>query len=1615
VNQNLQAAQAIALQYLTKFAKSDNFWQDFELAFGSNFSRETALNIQNQLKNSTFTIPTISIVSQQTLGTANGAFAAENKTIYMSSYFLENSNAQQIAATLIEEIGHSIDAQINTQDSAGDEGQLFSALVRGEKITASQLAGLKAENDRAVINVGGKSLSVEKQDYSGTSANNTFAGTVGADIFSFGGVGIPLLTSLGIDTISTFEANIDKIKLHKSTFGFITSAAGTSIGSNFASVADDTLADSQTAAIVYSQATGHLFYNTNGSTVGYGTNGGFFAALSSTPVLTVNDFLIVDDKVNLTVSTPSVTEDGNTDLVYTFARTETTTALTVNFNVGGTAILATDYTATGAATFTGTTGTVTFGIGVATATVTINPTQDSLVEVNDVVALTLATGVGYAVGTPSAVSSTIVNDDTSVSLAVTPASVTEDGLSNLLYTFTRTGVITNALTVAYTIGGTATNGTDYATIGTTVTFAAGSATAVVTIDPTLEAIVEGNETVELTLAPSTVYTVLTPTAVTGTILNDDTEVSLALTATAVDENGIPNLVYTFTRTGNTANALSVNYGVAGTAILGTDYVATSTGTISFAATGGNVTFAAGATTAVVTINPTEDIIVEANETVALTLLNGTGYKSITPTAVVGTITNDDTTVTLAVSPATVTENGTQKLTYTFTRAGITTNALTVNYGISGGAVAADYTQTGGTFNGATGTGTVTFAANATTATIEVTPTQDTVVEANDTLILTLNPGSGYTFGTVSSVTGTIINDDTDVTLALSATTLSEDGVPNFEYTFTRTGVTTSALTVNYGISGTAIATDYTQTGGTFSGATGTVTFGIGATTAKVTINPTNDTTFEADETFALTLAGGTGYNAVTTGAITGTILNDDTKVSLALAPTSVTEDGGTNLVYTFTRTGILTNPLTVNYNIGGTATSATDYAQTGAGTFTGTTGNIIFGAGSATATLTIDPTSDTLVELEETVALTLTNGTGYVIDTPGAVTGTITNDDINVTLALAATSVSEDGTPNLTYTFTRTGFLTNALAVSYTIGGTATNGTDYATIPSIINFAAGAATATLTIDPTNETLVEVNETVALTLVANTGYTVGTTTAVTGTIVNDDTLVTLAVTPATVTEDGLANPVYTFTRTGILTNALTVNYGIGGTAIVGEDYVQTGAASFAGNAGTVTFAAGVATATVTINPTPDLKFELAETVDLTLAAGNGYNVGTATVVQATITDDDFAPKISIADAIIVEGINGAPTQAVVTVTLSNTSYQPVSVNYATTDVTGIAGTDYTTTSGLLTFAAGEISKTISVPILNDNLNEANEAFTITLTAPTNASLFDDRATITITDTVASSADITLAPLVENLTLTGVAAIAGTGNAGDNVFIGNAANNTLAGLGGNDTYSYDADFAQATDTINEVTAGGTDTLDFSQTSLGVNVNLGLSTIQTVNANLKLVMPVLELDNAIGGSGNDRLSGNSLNNKLDGGLGDDRIFGAAGDDSIFGGAGNDILGGGAGNDTFNYNGLLTGFTTANVFFGVDILSDFTTAQDKIALSKSTFSAITSAVGAAMGTNFIAVDDDTQVGNQDAAIVYSKSTGSLFYNQNGAVAGLGTNGGEFATLLGAPTLASADFTVVV
>ncbi|MCA2922753.1 MAG: endo-1,3-1,4-beta-glycanase ExsH, partial [Microcystis sp. M038S1] len=779
------------------------------------------------------------------------------------------------------------------------------------------------------------------------------------------------------------------------------------------------------------------------------------------------------------------------------------------------------------------------------------------------------------------------------------------------------------------------------------------------------------------------------------------------------------------------------------------------------------------TSKTITVAINGDTKVESNETffVNLSSLNANGRNvTIADNQGQGTIANDDVilpSITLAVSPSSVTEDGTSNLIYTFTRSGVTTNPLTVNYTVEG-------TATNGTDYTSIPTS-VTFAANSATATVIVDPNADTTVESDETVALTLATGTGYTVGTTTAVIGTIANDDVilpSITLAISPTSVTEDGTSNLIYTFTRSGVTTNLLTVNYSIGGTANnGTDYASI------PTG-VTFAANSATATVIVDPNADTTVESDETVALTLTAGTDYTIGTTTAVIGTITNDDTSVTLAVSPASVTEDGTSNLIYTFTRSGVTTNLLTVNYSIGGTATLNTDYTRSG------TNNTVTFAANATTATVIVDPTADTTVEPDETVALTLATGTGYTVGTPNAVTGTINNDDTNVTLAVSPASVTENGTTNLIYTFTRSGVTTNALTVNYTVGGTATFNTDYTqtgaasftSTTGTVTFTANATKATVIVDPTADTTVESNETVALTLATGTGYTVGTTTAVTGTITNDDTNVTLAVSPSSVTEDGTSNLVYTFTRSGVTTNLLTVNYSIGGTATLNTDYTRTGTNN------TVTFAANSSTATVIVDPTADTTVEPDETVILTLATGTGYTVGTTTPVTGTINNDDFS-QLSINDITVVEGKDN---NAILTVTVDNPNSQQISVNYATEPIDATSNVDYTSQTGTLIIPANTSTATISIPILNDNLNEADEAFTITLSNPVNATINPEGGIgeVIITDTWQSSLTRTLPNNVENLRLIGSNNINGTGNAGNNNITGNSGINQINGANGAD---------------------------------------------------------------------------------------------------------------------------------------------------------------------------------------------------------------------------------------
>jgi Ca2+-binding RTX toxin-like protein len=180
----------------------------------------------------------------------------------------------------------------------------------------------------------------------------------------------------------------------------------------------------------------------------------------------------------------------------------------------------------------------------------------------------------------------------------------------------------------------------------------------------------------------------------------------------------------------------------------------------------------------------------------------------------------------------------------------------------------------------------------------------------------------------------------------------------------------------------------------------------------------------------------------------------------------------------------------------------------------------------------------------------------------------------------------------------------------------------------------------------------------------------------------------------------------------------------------------------------------------------------------------------------------------------------------------------------------------------------------------------------------------------------------------------------------------------------------------------------------------------------------------DTLYGGSGNDTL-GNSVvpepgddlmygeggNDQLYGGDGNDTLIGGTGNDTLVGGAGNDRLTGNSGNDRFVYD-TNAAFTTASI--GVDVISDFIHNSDKIVLDKTTFTAISSAVGTgfSIAREFAIVGSDAAAATSSADIIYNSVNGNLFYNPNGSASGFGT-GGLFATLTGHPTLSATDFVI--
>ena len=877
-----------------------------------------------------------------------------------------------------------------------------------------------------------------------------------------------------------------------------------------------------------------------------------------------------------------------------------TVPITLTYTVSGTAVADEDYT------------TLPESINVlADAThvdIPVAITDDTDDDDNETVILTLtaAAEAGYTLGAITVHTLTIQDDDTpAATFAATTSTPDESvGTHNVRVNFSPAPG--TAITLTYTVSGTAVADEDYTAIPESINVLADATHVDIPVAITNDTDDDDNETVILTLtaAAEAGYTLGAITIHTLTIQDDDDAPPVttaaatfaAVASTPAESVGTHNVRVNFSPA--PAAAITLTYTVDGTAIADEDYTTLP----------GSVSVSANATHVNIPVTITNDTDDENDETVILTLTAGSGYTLGTTRVHTLTIRDDDgaPAATFAAATSTPAESvGTHNVRVNFSPAPAA--AITLTYTVDGTAIAdEDYTALPGS---------VDVSADATHVDIPVAITNDTD-DDDETVILTLTAGSGYTLGATTVHTLTIRDDDgaPTATFAAAASTPAES-VETHNVRVNFSPAPARAITLTYTVDGTAIADE------DFTALPGSVDVSADATHVDIPVAITNDTADEDDETVILTLtaADGAGYTLGSTTVHTLTIQDDDIPAAtFAAARSTPAESAGTHNV----RVNFSPAPgtaITLTYTVDGTAIADND--------FTALPGSVNVPADATYVNIPVAITNDTDDEDDETVILTLTAAAeaGYTLGSTTVHTLTIRDNDgapPPVTLAAAtfadATSTPAEsvGTYNVRVNFSPAPV--TAITLTYTVGGTAIGNADFTGLPGSVNVPADATHVNIPVTITNDTEDEDDETVILRLTAGSGYTLGSTRVHTLTIRDDDGTPAATFASATSTPDesvGTHNVRVNFSPAPAA--PITLTYTVGGTAI--------GNADFAGLPGSVNVPADATHVNIPVTITNDTEDEDDETVILTLTAVDeaGYTLAPPTVHTLTIQDDDTA--------------------------------------------------------------------------------------------------------------------------------------------------------------------------------------------------------------------------------------------------------------------------------------------------------------------------------------------------------------------------------------------------------
>lgn len=626
--------------------------------------------------------------------------------------------------------------------------------------------------------------------------------------------------------------------------------------------------------------------------------------------------------------------------------------------------------------------------------------------------------------------------------------------------------------VPFSVAGTAVYGVNHQLANGTAVFPAGEREAKIKVPLLHNLAFEGDKTLIVTLGE--------PQGAVASGLQTHT-------LTILDADKSPNINFAeITKTvsegaGTVSVTLNLEYASNKTAIIPFTVSGTATSGTDFSISNSSLTIPAGQTSGTIDIHLIDDLSIEANETIILTLNEPTGAMLGDLTTYSLTIADNDNlpTVTFSLANQSVNES-----------AGSVTVGVNLSktYPLD---VEVPVTISGSSSNpqdhNLTAT-TLTIPAGSMSGSFSFTVVDDSLDEDDETVVLTMGTITNGTSGTPKVHTVTITDNDPTPSVTFTASTQSvSEAAGTVMATIILSTTSGRNVTVPYTVSGSANnPADHNLANGSFS-------IPAGSTSATKTIILVDDSIYEGNETIILTLGAPTNAALGAISLQTITITENDPIPTVNFSGSSQTKSegvGSVNLTINLSAASALTT--TIPFTNSGTATLGTDYTlswTSGANSGTGTP--ILIPAGATSATLTLSVTDDSTYETDETAQFTLGTPTNAGLGTPTVYTVTITNNDPIPTLSFSASAQAVSEVAGTVYVLM---VISNPtiynVSIPYTVTGTATKPADHNLSSGTVTLNAGYTGYIFTFSLVDDNIAEGNETVILTFGAVTNATVG---------------------------------------------------------------------------------------------------------------------------------------------------------------------------------------------------------------------------------------------------------------------------------------------------------------------------------------------------------------------------------------------------------------------------------------------------------------------------------------------------------------------------------------------